>query len=196
MKRAFDLFCSIVALIVLSPVMLLVSILVLCFLGRPVLFSQVRPGKGCRPFRLLKFRTMTNERDETGTLLPNELRHTRFGRFLRSTSMDELPSLINVVRGDMSFVGPRPLKMDYIPLYRADQKRRHEVRPGITGWAQINGRNTISFTERFKLDVWYVDNQSLLLDFKILWLTVVKVFKRENIAPEGNVEMAPFNGTN
>lgn len=196
MKRAFDLCFATVALILLSPIFLIISLSVLAALGRPVFFGQRRPGKNCIPFRLLKFRTMTNDCDEWGNLLPNEQRHTPFGRFLRSTSLDELPSLINVIRGDMSFVGPRPLKMEYITLYRGDQARRHEVRPGITGWAQVNGRNAISFTERFKFDVWYVDHQSLWLDVKILALTFIKVFRRENITPEDLAEPRPFDGTN
>jgi sugar transferase EpsL len=139
---------------------------------------------------------MTNEKDENGILLPNEKRHTKFGRFLRSTSFDELPGFINVLKGDMSIIGPRPLKMEYINLYKNDQVRRHEVKPGITGWAQVNGRNVITFTERFKMDVWYVDNKSFLLDLKILWLTFYKVIKRENINPKGSIEIMPFDGTN
>lgn len=179
----------------LSPVILITGLLVRIFLGGPVIFFQIRPGKDCKPFKLLKFRTMTNACDDKGNMLPNEMRKTKFGNLLRSTSLDELPELINIIKGDMSFVGPRPLRMKYIQLYRGDQIRRHEVKPGITGWAQINGRNGISFTERFKMDVWYVDNKSFLLNLKILFLTVIKVLKRENI--EGKtVNNQPFDGTN
>lgn len=196
LKRIFDIGISFLMLITLSPFIMVISILVLIVLGQPLLFCQIRPGKDTKPFFLYKFRTMTNKRDNDGKLLPNEQRHTRFGKFLRSTSLDELPSLINVLKGDMSLVGPRPLKMDYIPLYNKEQLRRHEVRPGITGWAQVNGRNVISFTERFKMDVWYVDNQSFLLDLKIMWMTFLKVAKREDITPGSNREMEPFNGYN
>ena len=196
MKRIFDIVASLIILLVTLPFTVIISIAILIFLGTPIIFSQVRPGKNCKPFRLLKFRSMTNEKDANGELLPNEKRHTKFGRFLRSTSLDELPGFINVLKGDMSIVGPRPLKMEYIKLYKSDQLRRHEVKPGITGWAQVNGRNVITFTERFKMDVWYVDNKSFLLDLKILWLTFYKVIKRENIVPKGIIEIAPFDGTN
>ncbi len=196
MKRIFDLILSFVLLIVFSPILLCVAFLVLINFGSPVLFRQKRPGQFGKPIFLFKFRSMTNKKDVQDNLLPNEQRHTPFGRKLRATSLDELPSLFNVLIGDMSFVGPRPLKMDYLQLYHGDQMRRHEVRPGITGWAQINGRNKLSFTERFKLDVWYVDHQSIWLDIKILWLTAIKVIRKENIAPENNVEVVPFNGNN
>ncbi|MEP7106550.1 MAG: sugar transferase [Ferruginibacter sp.] len=195
MKRICEIIASLVLLIMLSPVILITSLLVRIFLGAPIVFFQVRPGKDCKPFKLLKFRSMTNECDESGNLLPNEMRKTKFGKLLRSTSLDELPELINIIKGDMSFVGPRPLRMGYIQHYSGDQIRRHEVKPGITGWAQVNGRNEISFTDRFKMDVWYVDNKSFLLDLKILYLTVIKVLKRENI--EGrSVNNQPFDGTN
>jgi sugar transferase EpsL len=195
MKRIFEIIASLVLLVIFSPVILITALLVRMFLGSPVIFSQIRPGKNCKPFKLLKFRSMTNECDEQGNLLPNEMRKNKFGKMLRSTSLDELPELINIIKGDMSFVGPRPLRMEYIPRYRGDQIRRHEVKPGITGWAQINGRNEVSFTERFKMDVWYVDNKSFLLNVKILFLTFVKVLKRENV--EGKtVDNQPFDGTN
>jgi sugar transferase EpsL len=195
MKRICEIIASLVLLIILSPVILITGLLVRIFLGAPIVFFQIRPGKDCKPFKLLKFRTMTNACDEKGDMLPNEMRKTKFGNLLRSTSLDELPELINIIKGDMSFVGPRPLRMKYIQLYRGDQIRRHEVKPGITGWAQINGRNGISFTERFKMDVWYVDNKSFLLNLKILFLTVIKVLKRENI--EGKtINNQPFDGTN
>jgi len=195
MKRIFEIIASLVLLVIFSPVILITALLVRIFLGSPVIFSQIRPGKNCKPFKLLKFRSMTNECDEKGNLLPNEMRKNKFGKMLRSTSLDELPELINIIKGDMSFVGPRPLRMEYIPRYRGDQIRRHEVKPGITGWAQINGRNDVSFTERFKMDVWYVDNKSFLLNVKILFLTFVKVLKRENV--EGKtVDNQPFDGTN
>jgi sugar transferase EpsL len=195
MKRIFEIIASLVLLVIFSPVILITALLVRIFLGSPVIFSQIRPGKNCKPFKLLKFRSMTNECDEQGNLLPNEMRKNKFGKLLRSTSLDELPELINIIKGDMSFVGPRPLRMEYISRYRGNQIRRHEVKPGITGWAQINGRNNLSFTERFKMDVWYVDNKSFLLNVKILLLTFVKVLKRENV--EGKtVDNQPFDGTN
>ncbi len=163
--------------------------------GRPIFFRQVRPGLNGKPFIMYKFRTMTNERDGDGNLLPDDRRLTSFGRFLRSTSLDELPELINVLKGEMSLVGPRPLLMEYLPLYSTEQFRRHEVKPGITGWAQVNGRNAISWEDKFKFDVWYVDNQSFWLDIKILWMTLVKVFKREGISQAGQATMEKFEGT-
>ena len=196
MKRFFDIVVSSSILIAFFPFMFIIAIFVWFFLGWPIIFTQMRPGKNCKPFRLLKFRSMTNEKDKNGFLLPNEKRHTRFGKLLRSTSLDELPSLFNVLKGEMSIVGPRPLKFDYIPLYKGDQIRRHEVSPGITGLAQVNGRNAISFTDRFKMDVWYVSNQSFLLDIKIIMSTIFKVIKRKNIEPEDNLEIKPFDGTN
>lgn len=185
---------SLAGIIILLPVFAVISILVLFKLGRPVLFRQTRPGLNGEPFSIIKFRTMTNEKDENDELLPNEERMTSFGMFLRSASLDELPELWNVLKGDMSLVGPRPLRMYYLPLYNEFQNRRHEVRPGITGWAQVNGRNAVSWGEKFEMDVWYVDNQSLLLDIKILFLTVLKVLKREDITHEGDVAMPPFRG--
>ena len=163
-------------------------------LGGPVLFRQIRPGLHGRPFMMIKFRTMTDERGADGELLPDAQRLTPFGRFLRLTSLDELPELWNVLRGDMSLVGPRPLLMEYLPLYSPEQARRHELRPGITGWAQVNGRNALSWEERFKLDVWYVDHRSLWLDLRILWLTVRKVIMREGISAQGEATMSRFTG--
>ncbi len=193
-KRFFDLFASVILLILTSPILLTVGVLVLVILKRPVFFAQVRPGKNCKPFKMYKFRTMTNETDQAGNLLPNELRMTSFGLFLRRSSLDELPELWNVLKGDMSLVGPRPLLMDYVPLFNEDQIRRHEVKPGITGWAQVNGRNSISWKEKFELDVWYVEQRSFLLDLKILWLTLLKTLRREGISHEGNVAMPRFKG--
>lgn len=180
--------------LLLLPVIVLLVLLVRIKLGSPVFFVQTRPGLGGRPFRLFKFRTMTAAKDAAGNLLSDAQRLTPFGRFLRSTSLDELPGLLNVLKGDMSLVGPRPLLMEYLPLYSPEQARRHEVRPGITGWAQVNGRNALSWEEKFKLDVWYVDNRSLWLDIKILWLTAAKVFKREGISAEGEATMVKFLG--
>ena len=194
MKRLLDIIASASALLVLSPLLLALWVLVRLRLGAPVLFSQERPGLHGKSFTLHKLRTMTDERDAAGKLLPDEERLTRLGRFLRASSLDELPELWNVLRGDMSLVGPRPLRMDYLPLYSAEQARRHEVRPGITGWAQINGRNTADWAERLRMDVWYVDNQSIWLDLKILFLTVWKVIRREGISAEGHATMPPFRG--
>lgn len=179
----------------LWPVLLVVAVLVRRKLGSPVVFSQVRPGLAGKPFRMYKFRTMTDAKDEQGQLLPDEVRLTAFGRFLRSTSLDELPELWNVLKGEMSLVGPRPLLMEYLPLYTAEQARRHEARPGITGWAQVNGRNAISWEDKFRLDVWYVDNQSLWLDIRILWMTVRKVLVREGIAAAGEATTTKFTGS-
>ena len=194
MKRLMDLLGSFLGLILLSPVLIVVSALVRLKLGSPILFTQIRPGLGGKSFKMMKFRTMTDERDENGELLPDEVRLTQFGAFLRSTSLDELPELINVLRGDMSLVGPRPLLMEYLPLYSERQYRRHEARPGITGWAQINGRNALSWDEKFELDVWYVENRSLWLDIKILFLTVLKVVKRDGISHGGEATMPKFTG--
>lgn len=193
-KRIFDIAASACALILLSPVLLVVMLLVRTKLGSPIFFTQVRPGLYGKPFKMVKFRTMTDERDEQGELLPDAVRLTKFGQFLRSTSLDELPELWNVLKGDMSLVGPRPLLMEYLSLYNAEQKRRHEVRPGITGWAQVNGRNTVDWPERFQLDVWYVDNRSLWLDIKVLFATVKKVLVRDGIAAEGEATMSKFTG--
>ena len=195
MKRVIDFAGALIGLIVLSPVILVVAVLIKRRLGGPVLFRQVRPGLGGKPFEMIKFRTMTDARDADGNLLPDNIRLIAFGRFLRSTSLDELPELWNVLKGDMSLVGPRPLLMEYLPLYTPEQARRHQARPGITGWAQINGRNAISWEEKFKLDVWYVDNQSFWLDLKILALTIKKVFVREGISAEGEATMPKFTGS-
>lgn len=194
MKRSFDFIVGLLALLLLSPLLILLGLLVRIIVGSPALFRQTRPGLHGRPFELVKFRTMSNVRDLEGVLLPDGVRLTGFGRFLRSTSLDELPELWNVLRGDMSLVGPRPLLMEYLPLYSPEQARRHEVRPGITGWAQVNGRNAISWDEKFALDLWYVDNHSFGLDMKILWLTVVKVFRREGISAAGEATMPKFKG--
>ena len=195
-KRLFDIIVSIVALIVLSPVMYIVSKKVAKNIGQPVIFKQKRPGLNGEIFEMLKFRSMPDTFDARGTILPDNERLTRFGVKLRSTSLDELPGLWSVLKGDMSLVGPRPLLVEYLPLYNEEQARRHEVRPGITGWAQVNGRNAISWEEKFKLDVWYVDNQSFFLDIKILLLTVKKVFIRDGISAEGEVTISKFTGIN
>lgn len=195
LKRLFDIAASAAALIILSPVLLVVMLLVRIKLGSPIFFTQVRPGLHGKPFKMVKFRTMTDERDANGELLPNEQRMTRFGNLLRSTSLDELPELWNVLKGDMSLVGPRPLLMEYLPLYNKEQARRHNVRPGITGWAQINGRNAISWEEKFQHDTWYVDNQNFFLDLKILFLTVFKVFARSDINAGEQVTMPRFTGS-
>lgn len=194
-KRAFDFTAALAGLIVLSPVLLLIAILVRCKLGSPVLFKQDRPGLNGKIFTMYKFRTMTDVRNGEGELLPDEERLPPFGRFMRSTSLDELPELINVLKGDMSLVGPRPLLTRYLPRYSSLQGRRHEVRPGITGWAQVNGRNAISWEEKFAHDVWYVDNFSFALDLKILAMTFWKIIKREGISQEGEATMAEFMGT-
>jgi len=191
----FDVVVSAVALTVLAPVMGLIALLVWRTMGRPVLFRQARPGLHGKPFVMYKFRTMRDLRDAEGKLLPNEARLTPFGRWLRSTSLDELPELLNVLRGEMSLVGPRPLLMEYLDRYTPEQARRHEVKPGITGWAQIHGRNNLSWDERFKLDVWYVDNWSLWLDVKILWRTLWMVLRREGISAQGHATMPEFRGS-
>lgn len=196
MKRLFDIVVSACALLVLALPLLVVVWMVRRNLGSPVFFTQVRPGMHGKPFKMVKFRSMTSERGPDGELLPDAVRLTPFGRLLRSTSLDELPELWNVLKGDMSLVGPRPLAMAYLPLYSATQMRRHEVRPGITGWAQVNGRNAISWTKKFELDVWYVDHQSLWLDIKILFITVLKVLKRSDVMGEGQAEVESFNGMN
>ena len=194
MKRLFDLFASLLLLCILLLPLVILYLLIKKNQGTPVLFTQVRPGMNAQPFMLVKFRSMTDARDELGNLLPDEVRLTRFGTWLRSTSLDELPELWNVIRGEMSLVGPRPLLMEYLPLYNEEQSRRHEVRPGITGWAQINGRNALSWDERFKQDVWYVDHCNIWLDIKILWLTVQKVIAREGISAKGEATMSKFKG--
>lgn len=194
-KRIIDIVCSGGALIVLSPVLLVTAILVKKKLGSPVLFCQARPGKNEQIFKLYKFRSMTDERDENGNLLPDAVRLTSFGKFLRSSSLDELPELINILKGDMSIVGPRPLLVKYLPLYNEEQKRRHDVRPGLSGWAQVNGRNAISWEEKFRYDVEYVDNISFVMDVKILWMTVKSVLKREGISSETAATMEEFVGS-
>ena len=193
-KRLLDIVASAIGLLLLSPVMALVAWRISRKLGSPVLFRQVRPGLNGRPFEMIKFRTMRDAADAAGNLLPDSERMTPFGSFLRSSSLDELPELWNVLKGDMSLVGPRPLLMEYLSLYSPDQYRRHEARPGITGWAQINGRNALSWGEKFKLDVWYVDNRSFWLDLKILFLTIKKVVVRDGISAEGEATMAKFTG--
>lgn len=194
LKRTFDIACSAAALLLLWPVLLIVYVLVRVNLGSPALFRQQRPGLHGQPFMMIKFRTMLDALDADGNPLPDDVRLTRFGRLLRATSLDELPELWNVLKGDMSLVGPRPLLMEYLPLYSAEQARRHEVRPGITGWAQVNGRNALSWPQKFALDVWYVDNRSLLLDIRILLLTLKKVFVREGISAEGQATASRFTG--
>ena len=194
MKRITDVVVAGIALAFLWPVILIVALLVATRIGRPVLFRQLRPGRNGKPFEMIKFRTMTNGRDADGTLLPDAMRLTKFGSWLRATSLDELPGLWNVLRGDMSLVGPRPLLMVYLERYSPEQARRHEVRPGVTGWAQVNGRNAISWDQKFALDVWYVDNRSLWLDLRILGLTVLKVFRRDDINAADTATMHEFMG--
>ncbi len=194
-KRLLDLCLTCFALILLSPLLLLIALLVRIGLGSPILFKQQRPGYLGRPFFIYKFRTMTDERDAQGHLLPDAERLTRLGRFLRSTSLDELPELFNVLRGEMSLVGPRPLLMQYLERYSPEQARRHEVLPGVTGWAQINGRNALSWEDKFRLDVWYVDHWSFWLDIKILFLTLVKVLRREGISQPGHATAEEFMGS-
>ena len=195
-KRILDLCFSFVLLILLSPVILLILFLVKIKYGSPILFKQKRPGLNEKLFEMYKFRTMTDKRDKKGDLLPDEDRITTFGQFLRKTSFDELPGLFNVLKGDMSFVGPRPLLVEYLPLYNEEQRKRHNVKPGITGWAQVNGRNAITWEEKFELDVWYVENWSIWLDIKILLLTLVKVIRREGINQKNQVTMEKFKGEN
>ena len=194
MKRLFDVFGSFCALLALALPLLALAWLIRRKLGSPMLFRQVRPGLHGQPFTMVKFRTMTDERGPDGALLPDAQRLTPFGRFLRASSLDELPELWNVLRGEMSLVGPRPLLMEYLPLYSPEQARRHEVRPGITGWAQVNGRNAISWADKFALDVWYVDHRSFWLDMSILWLTVRKVLVRDGISADGEATMPRFEG--
>ena len=194
MKRLFDLTAALLGLAALALPLLALIALVRIKLGRPVFFRQTRPGLHGRPFQMVKFRTMTDARGPDGALLPDADRLTPFGRFLRGSSLDELPELWNVLRGDMSLVGPRPLLMEYLPLYTPEQARRHAVRPGITGWAQVNGRNALSWEEKFALDVWYVDHQSLWLDIRILWMTAVKVLRRQDISAPGEATVEYFKG--
>jgi len=195
-KRICDFVLALVALVVLSPVLLVVAWQIGRKLGSPVLFRQIRPGLDGRPFEMIKFRTMRDAVDAHGAPLPDAERMTSFGNFLRSASLDELPELWNVLKGEMSLVGPRPLLMEYLPLYSSEQARRHDLRPGVTGWAQVNGRNALSWEEKFRLDVWYVDHQSFWLDLKILMLTVKKVFVREGISAAGEATMPRFTGSN
>lgn len=195
-KRAIDIVCSGLGLIVLSPILIIAAILIRKNLGSPIFFTQDRIGKDGKVFKMIKFRTMLDATDKYGNQLPDEERLTSFGKLLRSTSIDELPELVNVFLGDMSLVGPRPLLVEYKDLYSTEQWRRHEVRPGITGWAQVNGRNSISWSERFKLDVEYIDNYNLILDIKILFMTVLKVIKKDGISQDGHVTMEKFNGNN
>ncbi|EPC4028270.1 sugar transferase [Aeromonas salmonicida] len=194
MKRCFDFLISLLALLVFLPIMVLIAWRIRKNLGSPVIFQQIRPGLYGKPFKMVKFRTMKDATDSQGNPLPDVERMTAFGNKLRTSSLDELPELWNVLKGEMSLVGPRPLLMQYLPLYSLEQARRHEVRPGVTGWAQINGRNAISWQDKFKLDVWYVDNYSLWLDIKILFLTVKKVFIKEGITAEGHATIKPFEG--
>jgi len=195
MKRIFDLFIAVSLLFMLSPLFIFIACLVILFIGSPVLFTQERPGLRGKPFVIYKFRTMTEKMDVAGKLLPDKQRLVFFGRLLRSTSLDELPALFNVLKGDLSLVGPRPLLMRYLERYTPEQNRRHDVKPGITGWAQVNGRNAISWEQKFKLDVWYVENSSLWLDIKILFMTVLKVFKREGINQQGQATVKEFMGS-
>lgn len=193
-KRVIDFFLAFSSLILLSPVFLLVFICLAIANGGQAFFFQRRPGKNAKVFTIIKFKTMNEKKDSSGALLPDALRLTGIGKFVRKTSLDEIPQLINVVKGDMSLVGPRPLLEQYLPLYSPRQKRRHDVRPGITGWAQVNGRNAISWSEKFELDVWYIDHLSLVLDVKILFLTVMKVFLRQGISQSGQATIEPFKG--
>lgn len=194
-KRFFDFVFSIVLITLFSPIYLVLIFMIKMLLGSPVIFKQERPGYHGKVFTMYKFRTMTNEKDQYGNLLPDNKRLTKLGVFLRKTSLDELPELFNILKGDMSFVGPRPLLVKYLKRYNSEQMRRHEVKPGLTGWAQVNGRNTIAWEEKFKLDIWYIDNWSFCLDIKIIILTFIKVIKREGISQEGQATMEEFKGT-
>jgi len=194
MRRFFDFIAAFLALLLLSPVIAVIALKIRKNLGCPVFFRQVRPGKNCKPFEILKFRTMRDSVDESGFQLPDSERLTSFGIFLRSTSLDELPELWNVLKGEMSLIGPRPLLMEYVSLYNYHHKKRHNIRPGITGWAQVNGRNTISWEEKFNLDVWYVENQNFWLDIKIIWMTIKKVIAREGISADDEATMPKFSG--
>ena len=196
MKRAFDLLTASFALLLLSPVLLVVALIIRWRLGSPVLFRATRPGLNGKPFCMYKFRTMANAWDVTGKLLPDEERTTQLGDFLRRSSLDELPQLVNVIKGEMSLVGPRPLAMEYLPLYNQEQVRRHHVKPGITGWAQVNGRTAISWTEKFQLDVWYVDNHNFTMDLLIIWLTVKKVIARSDVRSAAETKYGNFSGSN
>jgi lipopolysaccharide/colanic/teichoic acid biosynthesis glycosyltransferase len=194
-KSIFDKTLALILIIIFSPMYLIVSLFILIKMGKPILFRQQRPGLNEKIFGIFKFRTMTNEKDEQGELLPDERRLVGIGKFIRSTSLDELPQLFNVLKGDMSFVGPRPLLIEYLPRYNERQKKRHTVKPGITGWAQVNGRNAISWEQKFEYDVWYVEHQSFWLDMKILWMTFLKVIKRSDISSDTTVTMEKFRGS-
>ncbi len=194
LKRLFDIFASFSALIIFSPILFLISLLILITMGLPIIFTQERPGKDGEIFNIIKFRTMRDDKDEDGNFLPDEERMTKFGTWLRNSSLDEVPELINVLKGEMSIVGPRPLLIEYLPLYSKYQSRRHEIRPGITGWAQINGRNSLSWNEKFNFDVWYVDNHSILLDIKIIFKTVLKVLDKSGIDDDIGVGQERFKG--
>ncbi|WP_105995442.1 sugar transferase [Staphylococcus agnetis] len=196
MKRCFDLIIASLIFIYSLPIYILTSLLIRVFIGKGVLFKQERPGKDGFPFKLYKFRTMTNAKDANGELLPDHQRMTKLGSIIRSSSIDELPQLVNVIKGDLSLVGPRPLLMDYLPLYNDEQRKRHNVKPGITGWAQINGRNTITWDQKFKLDVWYVENQSFKLDLYILYKTFLKVLQKKDISAKDHVTVEKFRGNN
>ncbi|MGD9554541.1 MAG: undecaprenyl phosphate N,N'-diacetylbacillosamine 1-phosphate transferase [Arcobacteraceae bacterium] len=193
-KNLFDKIVALLLIVLFSPIYIIISLLILMKMGSPIFFRQKRPGYKEKIFSIYKFRTMTNETDENGNLLPDEQRLVGIGKFIRSTSLDELPQLFNVLKGEMSFVGPRPLLIEYLPLYNEKQKRRHDVKPGITGWAQVNGRNAISWDQKFEYDVWYVDNQSFWLDMKILWMTFLKVIKRSDISSNSSATMEKFTG--
>jgi len=195
LKRLFDILLSLILIILFSPFLILTSLLVFFKIGRPILFKQVRPGLNEKLFTIYKFRTMSNETDNRGELLPDSKRLSKIGLFIRKVSLDELPQLFNVLKGEMSFIGPRPLLVEYLELYNKSQKRRHLVKPGISGWAQVNGRNAISWEQKFDYDVWYVDNQSFLLDMKILWMTFLKVVKRSDISSNSSVTMEKFKGS-
>lgn len=195
MKRAFDFLIALLGLIILALPLAILMLIIRIKLASPIFFKQTRPGINSRPFVLIKFRTMTEQRGSDGELLSDAIRLTQFGRFLRATSLDELPELWNVLKGDMSLVGPRPLLMEYLPLYTPEQGRRHEVLPGVTGWAQINGRNAISWNEKFELDLWYVDNHNFWIDIKILMKTIVIIFQRKQVNAEGHATMPPFSGS-
>lgn len=194
LKRSFDIVFSSILIILFAPIFVMVSLLILVTMGRPILFVQSRPGYKEEIFGIYKFRTMSNETDENGELLPDSQRLHGVGKFIRSTSLDELPQLFNVLKGEMSFVGPRPLLVEYLPLYDEKQRARHDVKPGITGWAQVNGRNAISWEQKFEHDIWYVKHQSFFLDMKILWMTMIKLFKRSGISSASSVTMEKFKG--
>ncbi len=194
LKPLIDKVLALILIIILSPIMIIVAILIYLWDGRPVIFTQKRPGFHEKIFKIYKFRTMTNEKDKNGNLLPDAERLKGIGKIIRSLSLDELPQLFNVLKGDMSFIGPRPLLIEYLPLYNKRQRKRHDVKPGITGWAQVNGRNAISWEQKFEYDVWYVENLSFLLDMKILWMTILKVLKRSGISQDGHATMEKFKG--